>query len=99
MRDQRSIEREIDVARHDLEARLTELKEVLRGKLDVKQQARNALARGKEQAKQLAGRGRLELRVLGQRVRSRARSRPELVIAALAGLLVVGLLIAHRRRR
>lgn len=62
MRNRETIEREIHHAREDLEASLAELKHVVAEKVDVKAQARVALAKGKmaaedaiENAKALAG--------------------------------------------
>lgn len=60
MRDPQVIAREIDEARHDLEASLGELKELVRYKLDLKQRARNAIGEviehGIERAREAARR-------------------------------------------
>ena len=45
MREDRIIERELEVAREDLESRLTELREVLHEKLDIKKRVRAAIVR------------------------------------------------------
>jgi len=46
-RSEHNIERELDVARADLQANLSELKETVKEKLDVKKRLRDAVDRNK----------------------------------------------------
>lgn len=89
MPDRETIERELAAAREDLGHELGELKDTVRGKLDVKQRARHAARRGKR-----------ELTDLGQRVSSGAREHPGTALALSAGLvLLVGAVVFARRHR
>ncbi len=91
MRDRESIEKEIEEKREDLAAGIAELKDTVVDKLDVKKRARRAVARGKEEAVELTS-----------RAQSLARERPGLVIAAIAGavlLIAVGVAVKRRRNR
>ncbi len=114
MRDPQLIELEIDVARQDLETTLSQLKEVVLDKLDVKKHAKKAMGqavtRGKQKARDLANRGKQrmidlarrgkqQLRGTLHRIRIDARERPELALLAAAGLLVVSAWFVRRRMR
>ena len=97
MRDSRTIELEIDVARQDLQTSLTELKDVVLDKLDVKKRAKEAVAERKQQAKYLARGAQLHLFALVQRLRISARERPEIALIATVGFLVLGAMIVRHR--
>jgi hypothetical protein len=89
MRSEHNIEREIDVARHDLEDNLSELKATVREKLDIKGRLQREVDR--------------RLFLLSQqwrRLTLGVRERPALAIGAVAGMLGVTtlVLIAYARR-
>ena len=88
-RSERNIEREIDVARADLEDNLSELKATVRDKLDVRKRVREAYDRRM-----------LDARIVVRRLIRRARERPLVTIGALAGALGVTTLalVAYNRR-
>jgi hypothetical protein len=89
MRDRESIEHEIEVKRDELATGLAELKDVVVDKVNVKKRARRALVRGKEEAVELAS-----------RARTTARERPALVVAIIAGaVMLIALGVAVKRRR
>jgi len=54
-RSEHNIERELDVARADLQANLSELKETVKEKLDVKKRLRDAVDRNKVLISAIAG--------------------------------------------
>jgi hypothetical protein len=57
MRTRETIEREIYQAREDLEARLNELRQAVKDKIDVKARAQAAIEQRKQQARELGRRG------------------------------------------
>jgi hypothetical protein len=112
MRPRHTIEREIYQAREDLEARLAELRRVVRDKVNIKARAQAALAQKKQQAKMLALRGAAGIKYGVIRTKDGAvfvyrravdvtRERPILVgsIAAVLVASVVTLLLVRRARR
>lgn len=110
MRDPETIEREIREARDDLEQNLGELRHAVQEKIDVKararvlaqkgkQQARELYARGKQQAHHVADVGKARARDLYGRGRQTAQDRPEIVIGAAAGVIVLATLIYIGRKR
>ncbi|MDB4957909.1 MAG: hypothetical protein JWO36_5478 [Myxococcales bacterium] len=89
MRDQQEIERELESARHDLEQDVSQLKEVVRSKVDIRQRAKDAVERGKQ-----------EVVDLGRRVGTGTREHPWTAIAFLAGviaLVATSIYVARRR--
>jgi hypothetical protein len=89
MRDRESIEHEIEVKRDELATGIAELKDAVVDKVNVKKRARRALVRGKEEAVELAS-----------RARTTARERPALVVAIIAGaVMLIALGVALKRRR
>lgn len=91
MRDRESVEREIEEKRDDLVAGISELKDTIVDKVDIKKRARRALTRGKDEAVELTSRAR-EL----------GRERPGMVVAVIAGvagLIAVGVALRRRRNR
>lgn len=91
MRDQESIEHEIEMRREDLANGIAELKDTVLDKVDVKKRARRAIERGKDEAVELASRARMT-----------ARDRPEVVVAVIAGVvaaIAIGVAVKRRRRR
>lgn len=113
MRDRETIEREMYVAREDLEENLAELKHAVREKVDIpararkalgetKQQARDMFVRGKDGAKTILIRGKdSAIRVYNGAVDT-TRERPllvSLIAAAIVGATVAAIFIyrAHRR--
>jgi len=64
MRNRESIEREINTARQDLEASLSELRHVVQEKVDVKARARVAVEKGKIQAHDMIERGKVQAQEL-----------------------------------
>ena len=90
MRDPNVIAREIDHARHDLEASLGELKELVRHKLDLKLRARQAVGRAIERGVDGA---------LTAVRRAEVVVRDHAAIAAIAACAVLALVYVHARRR
>lgn len=91
MRDQRTIETEIDTARGDLEASISELKDVVQEKLDFKKRAHDLMDRGKHEASELYS-----------RARTGVRERPgtaALTLLGLLGLTTLAVLAARRKRQ
>jgi len=73
MRNRESIEREMNDARQDLEASLSELRHVVQEKVDVKARARVAVEKGKQQAQDILERGKVQGRELLERGRVQAQ--------------------------
>ena len=91
MRDQRTIESEIDTARGDLEASLSELKDVVQDKLDFKKRAHDLMDRGRHEASELYA-----------RAKTGVRDRPGTAVVtllALIGLTTLAILAARNKRR
>jgi hypothetical protein len=112
MRSRDTIEREIYQARDDLEARLAELRSLVREKVAIKSRAQVALARKKEQASELARRGADGIRrgalrtkdgavFVYQRAADVTRERPVMVGSIVAGALAasVAIVLVRRARR
>ena len=115
MRDPRTIELEIDVARQDLQANLSELKDAVLEKLNVeklnvKKRAKEAVEERTQRVKDLVWRGADRVVALGQRGKQNlfgavkrlqigAREQPQLAIVAVGALLVAGLLIVRHSLR
>jgi hypothetical protein len=77
MRNRESIEREINTAREDLEASLSELRHVVQEKVDVKARARVAVEKGKIMAEDLVARGKVQAQDLLERGKVGARDLAE----------------------
>jgi MYXO-CTERM domain-containing protein len=75
MRDDRTIERDIEVAREDLEARLTELRTVIHEKLHVGKRLRERIQRPVREHPLVSVAAALGLGVLAALVRTRRRPR------------------------
>ena len=89
MRDREAIEREMYFAREDLEQNLSELKHVVRDKIDVKARAQKAMHEAKQQARMLAARGKDGV-VRGYRAAvATTRERPVLVGSIAGGVLLL----------
>ncbi|HEY0483904.1 MAG TPA: DUF3618 domain-containing protein [Kofleriaceae bacterium] len=105
MRDPQVIAREIDEARHDLEASLGELKELVRYKLDIKQRARQAVGEvvehGIGRARDAVWRAADAVRDAGDAVRQKVQQYPAYAVlaAGLFGGLVFAYVQSRRRRR
>ncbi|HLU67339.1 MAG TPA: DUF3618 domain-containing protein [Kofleriaceae bacterium] len=108
-RNPEEIQREIEHRREDLAANISALGDEVRGKLDVKQRARDAMSRGKERARDAMSRGKDRARDVMSRGRERARygidrgsviarTHPEVVGAVAGGLVATGLVLLARRR-
>jgi hypothetical protein len=89
MRDRKEIEREMYIAREDLEQNLDELKHAVREKVDLRARALAAFGERKQQAFDLARRGR-----------DYTKQRPFLVGGILAGVILgaIGMILLVRRR-
>lgn len=113
MRSRDTIEREIYQAREDLEARLHELRQVVRDKVDVKARAQAMLAEKKQQAADLARKGADGIRYgairtkdgfvfVYRRAAKITRERPALVASIAVGVLAATvatiLIVRHYRK-
>src|SRR5678816_3437838 len=106
MRDREVIEREMFRAREDLEQSITELKHVVREKIDVKARARVALERAEGKAYEAYERGKDGVRDLVLRGKDgavdiyvKAKERPALTRAIIGGVVAAGALIYIGRQK
>ena len=111
MRDEQTIEREIDEARDRLEHDIAELRDIVRAKLDFKKRAREVADRGKQEAFELYRRARTNTVRMANDVKRRAtthyrlgvvrvRRHPVLLLTITLGMvLLTGVILYGARRR
>lgn len=102
MRDRQEIEREMFVAREDLEQNLDELKHQVREKVDIPARARAMVEHRKQQVKEAARRAGDGVKRGARASIDFTRERPVLVGGVLAGIvigLIAAVLIVRRRNR